>query len=235
MKRTTRKARTVFHSYGHKSIVSLYIDALHRLASSSFARLPLESSLVDSAAWSSNSFYAFVITAPMQSYVVNSYSMCFVLACIMLCDWDWWQWQQAIGLQIAPRSRNSQWRHSRPGPHLRWENVFVQTFGDQWKEHAASDRWPQWKGQFRDKVYGLVGTVSFEQRFYKPNRRKQRMRHYTNNHALAPVIRWSGRLEVRIRVAWKLAATAALSLIRLMAGGAANLLHTVSVWVCFTT
>ena len=47
----------------------------------------------------------------------------------------WWQSRQHVGLAID--ARNSQgWRHSRPGPHRRWERPMVQSLGIDWMNMA---------------------------------------------------------------------------------------------------
>ena len=92
-------------------------------------------------------------------------SQCFVAACVLWCDWEWWQFQQAVGSLLDPHCRETSWRHQRPGPHLRWESVFIKTLGDHWKRKAASVEWKRQRGAFRVQAYKIFGARPFEDRY----------------------------------------------------------------------
>eukprot|EP00973_Karenia_brevis_P009177 1244178-Karenia_brevis.AAC.1 len=80
-------------------------------------------------------------------------SQCFLPACILWHDHQWWRWRQETFSTADPAQRAEQWRHARPGQHMKWEDVFVKTFGSDWKKRAASSAWKQCRGEFRDKAY----------------------------------------------------------------------------------
>ena len=109
--------------------------------------------------------YHILVAFPVQSTEVQLASQCFVAACILWRDWDTWLFTQAVGVHFDPRCRETNWRHDRPGPHLRWESVFVKSFGDQWKRHAAAVSWKQQRGAFRRKAYEIFNARPFEDRF----------------------------------------------------------------------
>ncbi len=68
---------------------------------------------------------------------------------------------------MDPTCTELQWRHHRPGPHLRWENVFATCLGEGWKRTVESIGWKALKGTFRDKAYLMFQARSFEDRYCK--------------------------------------------------------------------
>ena len=125
-----------------------------------FSKLCVEVNGTDISTPSSSDYYVLV-AYPVQKIMVQLPSQCFVASCILWCDWERWQFRQAFGSFLDPRSGDASWRHHRPGPHLRWENVIVKTLGDHWKRNAASAGWKSQRGVFRVQAYKLFGLRPF--------------------------------------------------------------------------
>jgi ribonuclease HI len=121
-----------------------------------------------------NSGYYVLVAYPVQTFVMQLPSQSFVAACILWCDWEWWQFRQAAGSLLDPRCEDNHWRHERPGPHLRWETVFVKTYGDFWKRQAASIGWNRERGAFRTKAYELFRIRPFEDRYARRSKSVQK-------------------------------------------------------------
>lgn len=74
-------------------------------------------------------------------------AVCYLLA----NDEEGWRLKQAIFESLDP-SNEEGWRHSRPGPHTRWETVFLQLSGERWKERMLS-------GDFRTSEEDFMGVA----------------------------------------------------------------------------
>ena len=144
------------------SLATQFADSLHRAVGKGFAKLFLESGEAYNTA--ASDYYALVAFR-VQTMMNHLPSQCSVAASVLWCDWEWWQFRQAVGTHLDPTCTDSHWRNDRTGPHLRWENVFVKTFGDHWKREAASTQWKQQRGAFRFKAYQLFQSKPFEDRF----------------------------------------------------------------------
>ena len=169
-RRATTKVRRLFHTRGYHSLVTRYLDTLHRIAGTSFARLCVQAMPMLRAgdflltATTYEKIAPLVQTVALQQHQVEVPSQCFLASCTFWCDWQWWQWRQAVGLCLDPGCNETVWRHDRSGPHLRWESVFVKALGDKWKDLAAQADWQRRKGEFRTKAYSIFGAKSFEER-----------------------------------------------------------------------
>jgi hypothetical protein len=56
-------------------------------------------------------------------------------------DGAWWRQWQGLGELVDP-SNGTGWRHSRPGPHHRWEYVYIAAEGVSWKLLDIQSAWP---------------------------------------------------------------------------------------------
>ncbi len=75
--------------------------------------------------------------------------------------WTWWrQTLAAMRLHDQP-----QWRHDRPGPHLRWETVLAAEYGLEWTVEASEPRWSANLGNFVDSTYKHFNIPSREHLF----------------------------------------------------------------------
>ena len=144
------------------------MDRLHTLVGKSFAKVCRE--VPRSSQHTDDSYGSLFESVQTQIHTTKLPSQCFIAACITWCDHQWWNWRQAIGLVLGPRDMNLGWGHSRKGPHPRWEIIFVNTIGENWKLDAASTEWRKMKGSFRHKAYNLFGAKPFEERFTKKSR-----------------------------------------------------------------
>ena len=129
----TQKLRT------RKGILTLTLLRMQRLVGNSFMALGV--SLV---AWAD---MVFMPTAPQLWQLLQSFLekegparlggrpwLC-LAASVLYRSELWWQSRQHVGLAID--ARNSQgWRHSRPGPHRRWERPIAQSLGIDWMNIA---------------------------------------------------------------------------------------------------
>ena len=86
-------------------------------------------------------------------------------------DSEWWHLQQAIGLTYDPGNEHLQWRHTKPGKSLHWEDLFVKPLGDRWKTSAATGEWAKALDDFVGKAYALLNARVLEQRFAKRRRK----------------------------------------------------------------
>eukprot|EP00973_Karenia_brevis_P060099 8362353-Karenia_brevis.AAC.1 len=49
-----------------------------------------------------------------------------------------------------------QWRHDRPGPHLRWEAVLISCFGMHWRDRATTKAWWTTHAEFITSAYAKL-------------------------------------------------------------------------------
>ncbi len=92
-------------------------------------------------------------------------SLCFLPACILWRDGEWWRITQAVGLRFDSSGSATQWRHTRPGPNTCWENVLIHCFGDWWKERASTKEWHTTHAQFILASYSRLGRRSLEDQY----------------------------------------------------------------------
>ena len=162
--KATNKARELYLAQGRLSFTTQFADNLHRTAARKFARVCVHAG--ETSLSSPTQYYALV-AFPVQDLQTQLPSQCFVAATVLWCDWEWWQFRQAVGIQHDPQCTELAWRHDRPGPQLRWEHVFIKTFGDHWKREAASTQWKQHRGTFRHRAYQMFQARPFEDHFAK--------------------------------------------------------------------
>eukprot|EP00973_Karenia_brevis_P037837 5218764-Karenia_brevis.AAC.1 len=93
--------------------------------------------------------------------------MHFLPAAIMYRDVAWWRLQQGQCLTGM--------RHHREGrPTFKWERVFTEVIGTEWKDTASDDKkWKQLKGEFVSKAYRLLRVAEVEQRFPERHSRRE--------------------------------------------------------------
>ena len=145
------------------------LDALHRIAGASFAKLCLCSSWEGSG--DLDNYDALVDTVCTPTVTAQVPRQCFLPACILRWDGQAWRFEQALGVVVDPSQSTTQWRHARTGCHHGWETVFKHVFGEGWKHRAASTQWRQLKGEFRDGAYNMFNMSALEARFQGRSRR----------------------------------------------------------------
>ena len=128
IKRTTHRSRHIFHQAGNLSLATKVLDALHRIAGASFARLCCETTLQDGRQHNVANYSGIVDTVLTPTCVVLMPSQCFLPACIPWCDNQWWRWRQAVGTVLDPTQTELKWRHKQTGARQGWETVFVKVF-----------------------------------------------------------------------------------------------------------
>jgi len=169
-RRHTQQARKVFHSLGHKSLATVYIETLHKRAGHYYTNL---------ATFVNNHLHIHPQTPEEWQQVLynlrednikipDTPASCLPALAILCKDEDWWCWRQAFGRLNLLQGR---WRHNRRGSHLRWEHTFTKTFGLTWKSMATTKDWSSTLPNFISAVYQQLKIRPREQLF--PERNKQ--------------------------------------------------------------
>ena len=187
--RATRRSRQVFHQTGNLSLASKVLDSLHRIAGTSFARLSCETTLKDGNEHDVVQYNEIVDTVISPSLLVFMPSQCFLPACILFCDHQWWTCRQAVGTAVDPTQLDMQWRHKQPGLRLGWETVFLKVLGGSWKNRAADCTWQQRRGEFRDGAYKYLNMKPLEVRFC-PQRKARTGSPPSENRKRAREVSW---------------------------------------------
>eukprot|EP00973_Karenia_brevis_P017060 2341521-Karenia_brevis.AAC.1 len=103
IRRSTTDARAFFHKQGFDSLPTLALKAMHREAGKACQAL-------------------HCFRASHGHVSQPKISTCFPGACMYWRDNCWWEFLQTVGQEHDPSNISFDWRHSKSGRRLQWED-----------------------------------------------------------------------------------------------------------------
>lgn len=190
MQRAGRWARGRFHQLGHFSLCTLALKRIFFAAGAALAEF--RSLDVDGSV---GAVSLLRLAAEGGSWQCLAPSRCMVAGCSLPRDKRWWRITQAAG-ETFDTTNLDNWRRHKPGWPTQWEDMFVKTYGTEWKSEAILPSWGQSLSEFIGKAYHFVKRQQLDVFHRAPA--------LSSKNDGIDRKKFSGRVVICVPVAWSL-------------------------------